>query len=452
MQLSVNFVVGALAAASAVSANVFRVIPRDAAPMPAPQQHHKRAPAHGFVRRQTGQTEQSVSKLHGGFAQECVPPQAADLNGLESNLPKGGEIASIMQGDQQANQVWGDIKNSGIIPDIQPKKAQDQQHSGIDQSFTQSYDQSDPDCWWTYNKCTKSKHKGIPEDLTTCTEPNTWGLSFDDGPNCTHNEFYDFLQKNKLRASLMYIGSNVINWPFQAQRAIADGHDICVHTWSHHYTTTMSNDQVFAELYYTIKAIKAVTGVTPRCWRPPFGDVDDRVRAIAAGLGLRTIVWQEDTDDWETQEKGSQAINQNYQNILNKAKQESPMVLTHEINSDSMDEFMHMYPKVKTAFKNIVPLTACVGATNPYPEKVTYPNFKEFTSGKIDPKGLPDPNQQKIDGNPQFTPTPLSKQGSGSYMKPSQKGGSSSGAVAGPAGFGAVALGAVASLIAFVAI
>ena len=455
MQLSINFVVGALAAASAVSANVFRVVPRDAAPMPAPQQHHKRSPAHGFVRRQTGQTEQSVAKLHGGMAKECVQPQAADLNGLEQKLPAEWQIASIMKGDQQANQVWGDIKNSGIVPDIQPKKAQDQQHSGIDQSFTQSYDKSDPDCWWSFNKCTQPKHKGIPADLTTCSEPNTWGLSFDDGPNCTHNEFYDFLQQNKLRASLMYIGSNVKLHPFHAQRGIADGHDICVHTWSHKYTSTMSNEQVFAELFYTIKVIKAVVGVTPRCWRPPFGDVDDRVRAIAAGLGLRTIVWQEDTDDWETLEKGTQKINQNYQNILDKAKQESPMVLTHEINSNSMNEFMSMYPKIKAAFKNIVPLTACVGATSPYPEKVTYPNFKDFTSGKIDAQGLPDPNQQKINGNPQFTPTPLSKQGSGSYMQPSQKGGSGGSkdaAAAGPASFGAVAVGVVASLIAFVAI
>jgi len=30
-----------------------------------------------------------------------------------------------------------------------------------------------------------------------------------------------------------YIGSNVIDWPLQAMRGLADGHQICVHTWSH---------------------------------------------------------------------------------------------------------------------------------------------------------------------------------------------------------------------------
>ena len=30
-----------------------------------------------------------------------------------------------------------------------------------------------------------------------------------------------------------YIGSNVFDWPLQALRAVDDGHQICVHTWSH---------------------------------------------------------------------------------------------------------------------------------------------------------------------------------------------------------------------------
>ena len=30
-----------------------------------------------------------------------------------------------------------------------------------------------------------------------------------------------------------YIGSNVMDWPLQAMRGIEDGHQICVHTWSH---------------------------------------------------------------------------------------------------------------------------------------------------------------------------------------------------------------------------
>ena len=54
--------------------------------------------------------------------------------------------------------------------------------------------------------------------------------------------------------------------------------------------TGLTNEQVFAELYFSKKAIKEVTGVTVRCWRPPYGDVDDRVRYIASKLDMRTVV------------------------------------------------------------------------------------------------------------------------------------------------------------------
>lgn len=55
--------------------------------------------------------------------------------------------------------------------------------------------------------------------------------------------------------------------------------------------TALTDTQVFAELWYTMKAIKYIMGVTPTCWRPPYGDVDDRVRGFAQGLGLRNMMW-----------------------------------------------------------------------------------------------------------------------------------------------------------------
>ena len=59
-------------------------------------------------------------------------------------------------------------------------------------------------------------------------EPKTMGYGFDDGPNCTHNEFYNYLSSQNQKATMFYIGSNVMAFPLQAQRAIADGHEVCV--------------------------------------------------------------------------------------------------------------------------------------------------------------------------------------------------------------------------------
>ena len=81
---------------------------------------------------------------------------------------------------------------------------------------------------WTATQCTQPKHAGIPHDLTKIPEPRTLGYTFDDGPNCSHNAFYDYLASQNQKATMFYIGSNVIDWPLEAQRALADGHQICM--------------------------------------------------------------------------------------------------------------------------------------------------------------------------------------------------------------------------------
>ncbi|PKI82904.1 hypothetical protein MVES1_003766 [Malassezia vespertilionis] len=433
MKLS-GFTLCSLLAVSAVSASVLHLVPGN------DDAHEHLVKRHGFVRRQAAQSGPTASN-EADFAKIKDPKQQCAVYGVpeitqmqdQGVIPTGGEPATIQQKDAEAQKIWKDIQDSGIIPnDVQVKKQQGSEpHMGIDSS---SYNaQEDPDCWWSASTCKTPKHKnpGMMEDLYTCPEPDTWGLTFDDGPNCSHNAFYDFLAENKLRATLFYIGTNVLNHPYQAQRGIADGHDICVHTWSHRYMTTFESDQVFAELYYTARLIKQVMGVTPTCWRPPYGDVDDRVRAIAAGLGLRTILWEEDTNDWQIQPSGAKptsVIDQNYQSIIGKAGSESPIVLTHEIVSATMKEFMKMYPKVKEAYKNVVPLTACQNITQPYPEdQLKYPNFKDFTGGNIAPSGLPDGQSMKVDPNAKFEPVALDQQAKNGYGYGDPKSGSGGG-------------------------
>ena len=88
----------------------------------------------------------------------------------------------------------------------------------------------DPACWWTDTTCTSPKLAGLPDDITTCPEANTWGFTLDDGPNCSHNAYYDYLNDIEQKATMFFIGSNVLDWPLEAQRALADGHEICAHS------------------------------------------------------------------------------------------------------------------------------------------------------------------------------------------------------------------------------
>ena len=53
-----------------------------------------------------------------------------------------------------------------------------------------------------------------------------FSTTLDDGPNCTHNVFYNYLAGQN-QVTMFYIGSNVLGWLIEEQRALADGHEIC---------------------------------------------------------------------------------------------------------------------------------------------------------------------------------------------------------------------------------
>lgn len=86
--------------------------------------------------------------------------------------------------------------------------------------------------------------------------------------------------------------------------------------------TSLSTKQVVAELGWTRKAVKTVLGVTPTTMRPPYGDIDDRIRAISLAMGMAPIIWTRtdasgpfDTNDWRV--AGGQVTAQQQQNIFN---------------------------------------------------------------------------------------------------------------------------------------
>ena len=101
----------------------------------------------------------------------------------------------------------------------------------------------------------------------------------------------DFLDEKDLKGTFFVVGSRVIERPDVLRSEYLSGHEISVHTWSHPTLTKLTNEQIVAELGWTRKAIQETLGVTPVTMRPPYGDIDDRVRAISLAMGMVPIIW-----------------------------------------------------------------------------------------------------------------------------------------------------------------
>ncbi|KII95210.1 carbohydrate esterase family 4 protein [Plicaturopsis crispa FD-325 SS-3] len=183
--------------------------------------------------------------------------------------------------------------------------------------------------------------------------PNgTVGIGFDDGPLPTSTKLYEFLQANNQKATHFMIGSNILENSDEFTRAFSTNQDdIAVHTWTHPYMTTLTNSQLLGEFGWTIEIIHNSTGGRlPRYWRPPYGDADNRVRAVAKEVfGLETIMWNQDTEDWSLTTGGTTPakVNSSLNTWLSGPKSPGLIILEHELSDESVQAFIDAYPVMK---------------------------------------------------------------------------------------------------------
>ncbi|KAI9207873.1 uncharacterized protein BJ171DRAFT_578351 [Polychytrium aggregatum] len=156
-------------------------------------------------------------------------------------------------------------------------------------------------CYWPGTACVRSAPgNGYQADVYACPQTSTWGISFDDGPTVDLVNHQDSLairqqlDKMKIKGTFFVVGSNVIQNPQIVLDEYNDGQQIGVHTWTHHPLTTCTNEQIVAEIKYSEALIYNATGHVPKFFRPPYGDVDDRVRSIVNALGYSVTIWSKD--------------------------------------------------------------------------------------------------------------------------------------------------------------
>jgi len=243
-------------------------------------------------------------------------------------------------------QAWLKELDGHPIPEIPPNPSTDCGAPVNAQALAEAG--SNGRCWWTCGGCLRDT------DISTCTDQWTYGHGYDDGPGFYTNKLLTYLNAQNIKATFFVVGARVISRPEIVVYEYMTGHELSVHTWSHPSLTTLTNEQIVAELGWTRKAIKDVTGVTPLTFRPPFGDIDDRVRAIALAMGMRPVIWtsipgpdgpgdpiQWDSNDWRVHQGDVTSVNatNNIEKVLDSSGQfpHGVMVLQHDIYVESVN-------------------------------------------------------------------------------------------------------------------
>jgi hypothetical protein len=215
-------------------------------------------------------------------------------------------------------------------------------------------------------------------DIATCSKAGQWGLTFDDGPSVNTLLLLDWLQERNIKASFFVVGSQVVTNPQIVRRIFDEGHHIGVHTWSHRALSSLSNEQIISEIEWSIRAVERVIGVRPVYYRPPYGDLDDRVRSISKLMGIKPVSWGFNSTDWLlTQNPNAFTPDQFKQRIVRAMNVNTNGIidLSHDLNLATVNWATTV--TIPTVLEHkMVPMSVaeCLGDMNPYEDKsITIP-------------------------------------------------------------------------------
>ncbi|KAH3661575.1 hypothetical protein OGAPHI_006423 [Ogataea philodendri] len=148
-----------------------------------------------------------------------------------------------------------------------------------------------------------------PPDRSTCSFDCFKCISFDDAYTCpTLSQTFDdgpspytpkLLAGLNHKTTFFTIGMNVVRYPEIYNQIKNQGHLLGCHTWSHKFLPELNNEDIVAQLQWSIWAMNATGSHLPKWYRPPYGGVDDRVRQIARAFGMQAVLWDHDSFDWK---------------------------------------------------------------------------------------------------------------------------------------------------------
>ncbi len=128
---------------------------------------------------------------------------------------------------------------------------------------------------------------------------NRIAISFDDGPTPGVTEVVlDELKKRNIRSTFFMIGKRVVAAPDLAKRVLAEGHEVCNHTFNHLKLNSLPDQQVDWEIQKTQDTIGEVLNQKPAWLRPPYGAFRKNQMGIPVSKDLGVVFWSVDPRDW----------------------------------------------------------------------------------------------------------------------------------------------------------
>jgi peptidoglycan/xylan/chitin deacetylase (PgdA/CDA1 family) len=146
--------------------------------------------------------------------------------------------------------------------------------------------------------------RALPNDLYRWRGPDVprVALTFDDGPDPeTTPALLDRLDELGVRGTFFCLGVHAQHFPSLVKEAVARGHEIGVHGFAHDHHLWRTPTWVRRDLDAALDALSDC-GVSPRWFRPPYGQASVGTLMAARALDLDLVHWSAWGREWEAQD------------------------------------------------------------------------------------------------------------------------------------------------------
>ncbi len=123
------------------------------------------------------------------------------------------------------------------------------------------------------------------------TQKKLIAMTFDDGPAENTEDILDTLQEFGAKATFFLVGNRAASNPMVVKRIANEGHEIGNHTYYHRNIQLLSQREIESEVFKTSVVLRSITGRKCRLFRPPGGNVNDKIGAQLAEYGIRCVYW-----------------------------------------------------------------------------------------------------------------------------------------------------------------
>ena len=131
-------------------------------------------------------------------------------------------------------------------------------------------------------------------------ETPTIYLTFDFGYETGYSAaILDTLKEKNAPATFFVVGSYAKNNAETVERMLAEGHTVGSHSATHKDMTTLSDEEARAEITDFNAQFAQQFGVAPTLFRFPEGVFSQRLLALAANEGMRSVFWSYAYADWD---------------------------------------------------------------------------------------------------------------------------------------------------------